>query len=290
MEAADRSLYNKLNFINDTISSLLSVHGILIIIAVFFVVAAVLFFLQSFYRTRLLHAAASGGQKNNSVWIVFSSVGETLGKIVQNFPVLGGILIVIFVILIVARIIFSINDFIEREKRIKQLTVAIKYMEQNEKVIAVRVLSIDNGITKLRLDYSAQDSGDTSIPRKEWRKEISIEGTDIFFDCMVFNFSYSEITSGRQKNIAIPYRVYSNKVAPENGISLSNLVCDIPDEDNYGDIPPVYGERLKQLMEDEEFRKEMGVRSVNGSAPHRYVSSGERFTVKVENSGGVNIY
>jgi hypothetical protein len=277
--------------VSNILNAILTFQGITTLLIILVVLALTVFFLQSFYRMRLLVSSASQGKKNMSFVGVLSALSDAFGKLFHNIfillPIFAGILLILLSVKWVLDITGSINRFVEREKRIHELTVAIKYMEQSEKVFDVRILSVDNGITKLRINYDASDPDDSSVPVVEWRKDLSIEGTDIYFDCIVLNFSYSEITSGRQKNIAIPYRIFSNVVPAAKGIYLHETSAEIPEEDDYGFIPPVYRQRLMQLLTDEAFSRDMGVRSVNGSAVHRYVYTGQRFKVKIENSGGI---
>ncbi|MDR0411162.1 MAG: hypothetical protein LBH75_04225 [Treponema sp.] len=289
----NQDVINGIIVVSDFLSSLLTVKGLLVFIIIFFAVTTVLFFFQSFYRMRLL-VSASSTVKKKSAGAVFSALFESFGKLAQNFMVLAPILAGIILILVLAggvlKMTAAVNAFVEREKHIRELSIAVKYLDQSEKAIAVRVDSVSNGITTLRLSYSARSPEDASIPIVDWRKEITIQGVDIYFDCLVLNFTYSQIMSGRQKNIAIPYRIFSNVVPAEEGVSLLDNMMDAAEEDGFGFIPPVYGERLKQLLSDEQFAKDMGVRSVNGSAPHRIVNVGDRFSVRIEQSGGVAIY
>lgn len=292
MNTTQSDFFQKLESFSNWIASILSFKGIVIIAVVFFgAIAAVLFF-QSFYRTSLLAAAASGGEKKFRKSVLFSAIADAVGKLLQNIlvllPILAGIIAALAITAGVMKIVISINDFVEREKRIHELSVAIKYLDQSQKVMNVSVTSIVDGLTRLRITYSASDP-DNAVPPVKWRKDIEIPGNDIFFDCMVLNFTYSEITSGgKQANIAIPYRVFSNIVSANEGRKL-NEITEIPEEDDYGFIPTVYKERLTQLLTDEKFAKEMGVRSVNGSAPHRIVNAGDKFTVRIEAVGGVTI-
>lgn len=289
-ESAGIGVY--LENISGLFTSILSFKGLATLFVLFFIVTIAVFFFQSFYKTSLLVTSASGGTKKLSGPAVFSSLCEAFGKIVHNIvvllPIFAGIIVVLIAVTGILKITVGINQFIEREKRIKELTIAIKYLEQSEKVLDVRVLSVRDGVSTLRLRYDAQGDPNTGIPNTEWRDDITIQGTDIYFDCMVLNFTHSEITSGRQKNIAIPYRVYSSVIPAENAVSL-NLVGDILSEDDFGFIPPIYKERLIQLFTDQEFAKDMGVRSVNGSAVHRYVFEGDRYKIKVDNTGGIHL-
>ncbi|MHC6202509.1 hypothetical protein ACYULU_04855 [Breznakiellaceae bacterium SP9] len=252
-----------------------------------------MFLFQSVYKTRILLAGANDGETRLDLTAKLSCLCEFLGKIVHNIgvllPLLAGTFVLLLAVTLVVKIAVEIQAFIGREQHIKELSIAIKYLEQREKVLDLRVLSVTDGITTLQLRYDAAGDPDGGIPSTQWRKDITIAGTDIHVDCLVLNFTYSEVSSGRQRNIAIPYRVYSN-VVPAVEAQLLHLVSgDIPNEDDFGFIPAVYKERLTQLLTDPDFAHAMGVRSVNGNAVHRFVSSGDRYKIIISNTGGIHL-
>jgi uncharacterized membrane protein len=280
--------------ISDFLSSILTINGLLLFIILFFVITVILFFMQSLYRTRLLVSAANFGSRKSTAGAFFSALFECFEKIIHNFavlvPILAGIILTLIMTSGILKLTAAVNEFIDREKHISELSIAIKYLEQSEKVLEVKIDSVSDGITTLRLNYTAKNPSDASVPSVEWKKDIAIHGFDIYFDCLVLNFTYSEIAGGRQSNIAIPYRVFSNVVPAEQGVSLLGDMTSMAEEDDFGFIPPIYGERLKQILSDEQVARDMGVRSTNGSAPHRIVRAGDRFSVRIEQSGGVTIY
>jgi hypothetical protein len=276
---------------NSILSLDFAVKGLLFIVPAFFFVVFVIFFLYSYYKNSLL-ARSAGAEKNLPVILV--SLGETFGKIINNFlillPVLGGIIVAAGMALGISKAVSSVNAFIDREKEIKALTIAINYLNQSDKVLDVRIRSITDNEATIRLDYRASDAADTSVPPAAWTKTITIPGSEIHFDCMVFNFSYSEVGAGRQRNIAVPYRVFSNKVAAADGIKLFGDDDSIPEEDDYGAIPHIYRERLSRLLTDADFARDMGIRSVNGSDVWRAnVKAGDRFRIRVEQTGGLTM-
>jgi hypothetical protein len=265
--------------------------GVFLIISAFFSIVFVVFFLHSYYKNSLL--ARSAGKKK-SFPVVFISVYESFGKIAGNFlillPVLGGIIIAAGVALGISKTVSTINAFIEREKQIKALTIAVNYLNQSDKTLDIWVRSADADGATIKIDYKAVNPSDTSVPPIAWTKTLSIAGTELHFDCVVFNFSFSEIGAGRQRNIAVPYRVFSNKIAAIDGIKLFGEDESLPEEDDYGFIPQIYREQLKKLLTDADFAHEMGVRSVNGSDVWRAnVKIGDHFRIKVEQTGGLTM-
>ncbi|MDR2783809.1 MAG: hypothetical protein LBB48_08250 [Treponema sp.] len=275
---------------NGILSLDFAAKGLFLFILLFFFGVFAVFFLHTYYKNTLL-AHSAGRRKRLPVVLV--SLGETCGKIINNFlillPILGGIVVAAGLTLGVFKAVSSVNQFIDREKEIKALAIAINYLNQSDKTLDVRVRSAADGEATLRLDYKASDPHDSSVPLVEWTKTITIQGTEIHFDCMVFNFSYSEVGAGRQRNIAIPYRVFSNKVAAVDGLALFSR-DEIAPEDDYGFIPEAYRERLAKLLTDADYVRDMGVRSVNGSDVWRAnVRAGDRFRIKVEQTGGLTL-
>jgi hypothetical protein len=290
-ETLQSALFARLEALDALLPGLLSFRGLAVGFLLLFGIGAGLFFFQSFYKTSLLLRSASQGNRRMTAASAVSAVFEALEKLFTSLtvllPLLAGLILSLTALAGLIKLTNGVHQFVEREKRIRELSIAIKYLAQSEKVFDVRILSVANGTTALRLQYQAVDE-DSAVPRAAWQKDIAIPGQDIYFDCMVLNFSYSEIALGRQKNIAIPYRVFSNRVAANQGVYLHKELAEIPEEDDYGFIPPAYRESLARLLTDEGFARDMGLRSVNGSALHRYAVPGDRYKVRINQSGGVS--
>ncbi|GHU32387.1 hypothetical protein FACS1894172_08940 [Spirochaetia bacterium] len=267
-----------------------AVHVIVIGILIFLIIAGIMF-VQSYYRLRLI---ARASQQTKNLPVIFSAIAETLGKLVNSFcvslPLVAGVLLAAGTVFGITTGLSALNEFFDRERQIKELSIAINFLNQSDKVLDVRIRSVEDGITTLQIAYKASDPADSSVPPVEWTKEITLSGTEIHFDCLVFNFSYSEVGSGRQRNIAIPYRVFSNTIPARAGINLYKDTSLIPDEDDYGFIPPVYREQLVKLLTDPQYSSSMGIRSVNGSDVwHRDARPGDRLRIKVEQTGGITL-
>jgi hypothetical protein len=281
---------DKLESLSSAILTLdFAAKGFLFIIIAFCIVVFLIFFLYSYFKNSLL--SPSPGKRGR---IAALSLGEAFGNSVSNvlilLPILGGILVAAGLALGVSKAVAEVNAFITREKEIKALSIAVNYLNQSDKALDVRVKTITADDITLRLDYRASDPNDSSVPPAAWTREITIAGSEIHFDCVVFNFSYSEVGAGRQRNIAIPYRVFSNKVAAADGIVLFDSEDALPAEDDYGFIPSVYREKAARLLTDAEYARDMGIRSVNGSDVWRSrLRAGERFRITVEQTGGLTL-
>lgn len=181
-------------------------------------------------------------------------------------------------------------------ERIRELSAVLRNLEGRRRVMDVRALSSSDG--KLTLELSYYDPAQPGRPAAA--ETVVIAGSDVYFDAIVCNFEYAEIAQGRRVNIAIPYRIFSELVPQAEGLALGARGPDgVPyafgraDEEIYGIAPEAYRARLTELvalMDDEAAGRRAGVvRSVYGSAPHRLIKAGDRFTIWVEQSGGLTI-
>ena len=126
-----------------------------------------------------------------------------------------------------------------------------------------------------------------------------IYGTDLYFDSFVINFEYSEIGKGNQKNLAFPYRIYSEKISPENAIKFETFktnpekFVEKESETVLGLSRDLYIERAKEFIEiinDPVQRQEMGIRSNYGNAITIHTpQKGEVYTIMVNGTGGLKV-
>ena len=129
---------------------------------------------------------------------------------------------------------------------------------------------------------------------------VTLVGDEIAVDFININFDYSEIKDGEQTNLAFPYRVYSEYLAPNDGIELHcvfngekvPVMYSFQREDIYGISESDFHKRLGELFEiiqNEEQSRLMSIRSTVGNVPHFVMSVGEEIIINVEGTGGFSI-
>ncbi len=219
------------------------------------------------------------------------------GRIALSLPTLAVAVAAALALAGVGQTAARVEEAAASAARIRELKAVLKNLERSVKVADVRVLSTLRGVTTLTIEF--HDPG-RPADRPPARKEISIPGRDIYFDALVLNFDYSEISEGRRVNIAVPYRVFSDEVSQLEGIPLGAvdeagipLIFNRSDDDVYGIAPEIYRERLRELVsliaDDGAARSAGIVRSFYGSAVHRRVSPGDRFEIRIEQTGGLTV-
>jgi hypothetical protein len=249
-------------------------------------------------RRHALLVKAAGRRFNARA--AFSACLEALfalaGRIVVHLPVLILSALVFLSIAGLGSAITGIEEARAASRRISELSRVIRNLERSAKVADVEVLSYRNGVTSLALDFYDPSFGEEAVERRE----LSMAGRDIYVDAMILNFDYSEIGEGRRINLAIPYRLFSEALSQAEGIPLgANDILGVPyifnrsDTDIYGLAPDIYRKRLMEFVElirDEKAAREEGiVRSVYGSAVHRRTAPGDKFEIRVEQTGGLTL-
>lgn len=254
-------------------------------------------FARALRRERLLALAA--GTKfgpAQKIFVCTDALGRLLASLVANIPVLLIVGVLSVSVVAIGETIQKVEASIDASNRIKELQTVLRNLERSLKVAEIKILSTQNDRTTFEITFF-DPANKQSIAET---KTISIDGMDLYIDAIVLNFDYSEIAAGRQVNIAIPYRVFSDQVPQLNGISLGGVDSQgIPymfhrsDDDIYGLAPETYRERLAELVRlissDSNSRPAGIVRSLYGSALHKRVSTGDRLELRVEQSGGLTL-
>lgn len=195
----------------------------------------------------------------------------------------------------------SVYKIYENQTRIKELTVFCKNLGNQDKIAQIIVgekgFDSDGEYGMYEVDIYDSITGEV-ISENEYK----IKGRDLRLDSMVINFEYSEIGGGSQKNLAFPYRIFSNKISPEDAIVLENLfTTDSPDTILDGEVEGMLGlsreafrNRAKEFIEiikDPLQSQELGIRSSYGNTitiPAN-AEEGDEYAISVEATGGLSL-
>ncbi len=232
--------------------------------------------------------------------IIADSLQKNLFALVSHLPTIIAVLVVVIGLNTLLVGINSFRSVVNNMKRIKELTVILKNLSRAEDLARVSML------------YKTPGYDDT--PMKTYKIEVlsergetvseqifTLKGKEIALDFITVNFEYSEIEDGKNMNLAYPYRVYTEKMKPEEGVPLKCVFNEeripvmycLDDRDIYGIEKDTFFNRLKELfdiIQDENLSRDMGIRSVNGVVPHFAMEEGETYRISVEATGGLSVH
>lgn len=225
--------------------------------------------------------------------IFFLETVKFFGRIISNLPVLLSIIVIFLLIVGTAGLFKEFDEFMINEKKIREMRTVLKHLDRRYKVADIKVMEQDSQTTTVRLSfYDYAHLGTDFITQ-----DVNIRGKEIYFDSLVLNFEYSEISEGNVINIAIPYRIFSEEVPQAKGIRLEMaddsgipLVFRRSKEEIYGMNEERYTTRLKEILTfltDKKAAREAGVRSIYGNAVHKRVYKGDFLSIWIEQTGGL---
>ncbi len=247
-------------------------------------------------RSLLLTAAGKRPGVINALSVLLQELLSMAAWAAANIPLLLGVAAVLTLVVALSGTVAKLDEFLTLRQKIQEYTLVLKHLEGRHKVARVECVGQADGKTTLAIAYFDQNG--KPVPGAKERVEIG--GTDIYIDALVVNFAYSGIESGEQRNLAVPYRVFSEKVAQRDGVPLKTASSSgVPyflergAHQVYGLDKPVFDARLTELVRlagDAEAARKAGlVRSLYGNAVHRVVAAGDAFFIWVEQTGGLTI-
>ncbi len=182
----------------------------------------------------------------------------------------------------------------QQDKKIKEQEAVIDRLTSENRVAEVIVTDRKtvNGVlenTLLFVEY-AKD-GRELLP-----KVLTVKGKTAHIDALVIKFDDNYVKENdklRGKSIALFYRVFGDQEKPVDG----------PRIDQPGHIPDVYRgldpqvsdfeqglwSKFWQLADDENLRKQEGVRVAQGEGPWGPFEIGKLYTITLDTNGGLNI-
>lgn len=231
------------------------------------------------------------------LYLIINTITKLFIRIIGNIP--SFLMVFIFLLLVVglSKGIEGMNQFIGNQEKISELKSVIKQLDQRYKVAEVEVVNYNKTGDETQLKIRFFDYAKQGYINQD--QELTIKGNDIYFDALVLNFDYSQISEGNKINLVIPYRIFSEDVPQEKGIRLSlsdengvPLIFKRKQEDVYGMNHEKYASHIKELMSyitDKEKARKAGIKSIYGNAVHKKVKTGEKFVIWVEQTGGLVI-
>ncbi|MHC4758417.1 MAG: hypothetical protein ACYTE8_07145 [Planctomycetota bacterium] len=201
------------------------------------------------------------------------------------------ILIALLALLFVGRAFFStattIHHLLTENKQLKK---AITNLTVEDQIGYAKVLgqeSRQDGLyTTIKFVETARDDNSKKILEKDY----TIKGDIIHFDALIVKFGQQMVMDGRNKALYLWRRVYSENIAPQNG-----LVIEQPDAEpqRYADLlkllPPnqkeMFWSSIWQLAHDPELLKEYDIEAVYGNVLYSKLRPGYIYFFKISPTG-----
>ena len=181
---------------------------------------------------------------------------------------------------------------IERQHR--QLQQIVERLTAENRVAEVEVLECapdESGRQRRLLRFVEFDRKDRPLPERRFL----LPGNVVFFDALVIKFAEEQIAAAdplRGRSIALFRRIYSENQAPAEGQPV-DTAGDVPNIYRITPNPTPFERKLWNAFwsyaTDPEKARDAGVRVAQGEAVYAPLAPGEKWTLTLENDGGLNL-
>lgn len=182
-------------------------------------------------------------------------------------------------------------------EEIQKLELARQLLRLDHRVATIEVLRqgpAQDGSGAVETEVRFTEVDDTGEPIGEGETMV-IKGSRLYLDGLVIKFEDDYVEQGdhlRGTSVCLFERLFSDVVAPENGIAIdSKFKHPLPFRGD--DLPdPLYGalfERIWDYANDPEAAAALGVRAISGEAPSIEARPGKTYRVELRQSGGMTI-
>jgi len=187
------------------------------------------------------------------------------------------------------------GDVARREREKRELSLAIERLTQQRRVADVIIHAQEQDakgqIARTDFEFIEMDANGHALAGKRF----SLPGRVLYFVGLVIKFDEARVAAGdplRGHNIMLFRRIFSESCSPKDGPSIDGE-SDVPSvfrvNPNPGEVERRLWKRFWSYVTDPKLAKEDGVRIAQGEAVYAPVTAGQRWTLTLENSGGLNL-
>ncbi len=183
----------------------------------------------------------------------------------------------------------TIHELLTENKHLKQ---AITNLTHENQIGYAKVISQEPNdgkiLTTLKFIETARDDKLKTVLEKEY----TIEGDIVYFDALIVKFGDKMVMDGKTKALYLWRRVYSEKMAPEQGFAIEEPGTE---PQRYGDLLKVLPMKQKRLFwsniwdlaNDPDKLKEHDIKAIYGNAVYSRLREGLIYVFKISPAGQV---
>jgi hypothetical protein len=183
----------------------------------------------------------------------------------------------------------TVHELLTENKHLKQ---AITNLTHENQIGYAKVISQEPNdgkiLTTLKFIETARDDKLKTVLEKEY----TIEGDIVYFDALIVKFGDKMVMDGKTKALYLWRRVYSEKMAPEQGFAIEEPGTE---PQRYGDLLKLLPMKQKQLFwsniwdlaNDPDKLKEHDIEAIYGNAVYSRLREGLIYVFKINPAGQV---
>jgi len=183
----------------------------------------------------------------------------------------------------------TVHELLTENKHLKKAITNLTYEDQIGYAKVIAQEPNDGKIfTTLKFVETARDDKLKTVLEKEY----TIEGDIVYFDALIVKFGDKMVMDGKTKALYLWRRVYSEKMAPEQGFAIDEPGAE---PQRYGDLLKVLPMKQKRLFwsniwdlaNDPDKLKEHDIKAIYGNAVYSRLREGLIYVFKISPAGQV---
>lgn len=183
----------------------------------------------------------------------------------------------------------TIHELLTENKHLKQ---AITNLTDEDQIGYAKVIAQEPNdgklFTTIKFVETARDDKLVTILEKEY----TLEGDIVYFDALIVKFGDKIVMDGKTKSLYLWRRVYSEKMAPEQGFAIEEPGTE---PQRYGDLLKLLPMKQKQLFwsniwdlaNNPDKLKEHDIEAIYGNAVYSRLRKGLIYVFKISPTGQV---
>ncbi|MHC4130427.1 MAG: hypothetical protein ACYSSP_05585 [Planctomycetota bacterium] len=201
------------------------------------------------------------------------------------------ILLVLLALIFLGRGFFStattIHQLLTENKQLKQ---AITNLTVEDQIGYAKVLDQQNENGQLYTTVKFVETARDDSSKKIIEKEYKIVGDIIHFDALIIKFGDQMVMDGRQKSLYLWRRIYSENIAPENGLLIEQPGTEPQRYAEFFELLPekqrnMFWTSIWKLAHNPEMLKEYDIEAVYGNVLYSKLRPGYIYFFKISPSG-----
>lgn len=222
------------------------------------------------------------------------------GEIIHSVKSFFVSIVILVILYVITGVGVQVDAYLSQMHKLDELQTVYKNINQDYLLADITVTDIRNTSNKsvLTLNVSYYSYGDRK--NAVFSEKVFIEGSAVYIDCNQYNFEYSQISTGENKNLALPYRIFSNTVAASDGVILNAYdsegipyIFERTENNIWGIDTETYTDRVAELVaimnNSNKSQKEGILRSSSGSALHFLAEKDKTYRIYASQSGGLTL-
>jgi hypothetical protein len=181
----------------------------------------------------------------------------------------------------------TMHELLSENKHLKK---AITNLTLEDQIGYAKVISQEHREGKFYTTIKFVETARDDKLSKVLEKDYIIEGDIIHFDALIVKFGDKMVMDGQEKSLYLWRRVYSENIAPENGLSIEETGTEPQRYSNLLGLLPanerdLFWSNIWELANNPDMLQEYDIKAIYGNVVYSKLQKGRIYFFKINSAG-----